>query len=195
MKLTKLAALAALLACGGALAQDAAETVELKVVVAGDGADHATDIHWVGQDLNLDSLQMGESREVTGDSGETITVTRTADGMQFDVGGETVVVPDMGMHGEHVAFVDISGEHDIDINVQSGSAGAISVAGVGTHAISAAPGAGVTIISADPLDDSVRESIRSVLISAGIDEQVRFIDHAGGDGEARVVTRKIEVVR
>ena len=194
MKSIKLAALAAALACGGAMAQDATETVEFKVVVAGDGADDTTDIHWVGQDLNLDSLQMGESREVAGDSGETITVTRTADGMQFDVGGETVVVPDMGTHGERVAFVDISGDHDIDIDMHSGSAGATSVAGFGTHAVSASPVEGVTIISAEPLDSSVRESIRSVLISAGIDEQVRFIDHENGDGEVRVVTKKIEVI-
>jgi hypothetical protein len=57
------------------------------------------------------------------------------------------------------------------------------------------PMEGVTIISGVPLDDSVRESIRSVLISAGIGDEVRFIDHDNADKSVRVVTKRVEVVR
>ena len=52
---------------------------------------------------------------------------------------------------------------------------------------------GVTIISAEPLDDSVRESIRSVLISAGNDDEVTFIDGSANDGQVRVIKKRIEV--
>jgi len=195
MKFLTLAALAAMLACTGALAQEEAQKVELKVIVTGDGGDQPTEVHWVGQDLDLDDLEVGETRTVTGESGDTITVTRTAEGMQFDVDGETVVVPDIGLHGGNMAFVGTSGEQDFDIDIRSDAAGTFDVTAIDTHAISAAPAEGVTIISGEPLDDSVRESIRSVLISAGVDDEVRFIDHAAGDGEVRVVTKKVEVIR
>jgi hypothetical protein len=194
MKHWKLAALAALLTCSGAIAQEKEETIAFKLHVANDGAAAPTSIHWVGKDLDLDSLAVGESRTATGESGETITVTRTDDGLEFDVDGETIVLPDIDLQGEHAALIDISGDHEIDVEVhaETGSAGATAV---GTHAISAMPMEGVTIISGVPLDDSVRESIRSVLISAGIGDEVRFIDHGDEDKSVRVVTRRVEVVR
>jgi hypothetical protein len=194
MKHWKLAALAALLACGGAIAQEKEETIALKLHVADDGAAAPTSIHWVGEDLDLDSLAVGESRTVTGESGETITVTRTDGGLKFDVDGETIVVPDIGMHGEHAALIDISGDQEIDVEVHA-ETGSANVTAVGTRAISSTPLEGVTIISGVPLDDSVRESIRSVLISAGIGDEVRFIDHGDENKSVRVVTKRVEVVR
>lgn len=194
MKNWKLAALAALLACGGALAQEKEETIAFKVHISDDGAAEPTRIHWVGEDLDLDSLAVGESRTVTGESGDTITVTRTDDGLQFDVDGETIVVPDIGLHGEHATVIDISGDQEIDVEVHA-EAGSADATAVGTHAIRAMPMEGVTIISGVPLDDSVRESIRSVLISAGIGDEVRFIDHGDEDKSVRVVTKRVEVVR
>lgn len=194
MKNWKLAALAALLACGGALAQEKEETIALKLHIAEDGTSEPTSIHWVGENLDLDSLAVGESRTVTGESGETITVTRTDDGLQFDVDGETIVVPDIGQHGDHATVIDLSGDHEIDVEVHA-EAGSADATAVGTHAIRAMPMEGVTIISGVPLDDSVRESIRSVLISAGIGDEVRFIDHGDEDKSVRVVTKRVEVVR
>ena len=194
MKKLTLVALSALLACGATLAQEKQETIALKLHVADDGTSAPTSIHWVGEDLDLDNLAVGESRTVTGESGETVTVTRTDDGLQFDVDGETIVVPDIGMHGEHATLIDISGDHEIDVEVHA-EAGSANATAVGTHAVRAMPMEGVTIISGVPLDDSVRESIRSVLISAGIGDEVRFIDHGDEDKSVRVVTKRVEVVR
>mgnify|MGYP001551770989 FL=1 len=194
MKNWKLAALAALFACGGALAQEKEETIAFKLEVTDDGAAESTSIHWVGKDLDLDSLAVGESRTVAGESGETMTVTRTDDGLQFDVDGETIVLPDISLHGEHATVLDIGDDQEIDVEVHAG-AGSADATAVGTHAIRAMPMEGVTIISGVPLDDSVRESIRSVLISAGIGDEVRFIDHGDEDKSVRVVTKRVEVVR
>ena len=195
MNILKLGALAALFACGGAIAQEDEETIELKLQVAADGSGHPVDIHWVGKDLDLESLAAGESRTVTGESGETITVTRNGHGLQFDVDGEIVVLPDIGLHGEHAGLFGMSGEHEIDVEVHADGAGPVDVTAVGTHAVRAMPMEGVTIISGIALDDSVRDSIRSVLISAGIDDDVRFIDHADDDESVRVLTKRVEIVR
>ena len=194
MKNWKLAALAALFACGGALAQEKEETIAFKLEVTDDGAAESTSIHWVGKDLDLDSLAVGESRTVAGESGETMTVTRTDDGLQFDVDDETIVLPDISLHGEHATVLDIGDDQEIDVEVHA-EAGSADATAVGTHAIRAMPMEGVTIISGVALDDSVRESIRSVLISAGIGDEVRFIDHGDEDKSVRVVTKRVEVVR
>ena len=99
MKLMKLTALAMLLAFGVVMAQEVEKKIELKVMVSDDGSGDDKEIHWVSDDLDLDDLAVGESKTITGESGREVTVTRTDDGMQFDIDGETVVVPDMGAHG------------------------------------------------------------------------------------------------
>ena len=175
--------------------QEDLDTIAIELEIDSEDGDRTSSIHWVGEDLDLAGLQPGESRTVTGESGKVITVTRGDDGLQFDIDGETVVVPDVGPHGGHIALVDAGSEQDIDVDIRSGVAIADDVATVNTHAIRAMPVEGVTIISGVPLDDSVRESIRSVLISAGIDEDVRFVDHADPDKSVKVTTRRIEVIR
>ena len=183
MNYWKLAMLATLFIFGAAWADDVEieEKVEMKLVV--EGVDHDT----ITFDSNLAGfepvdLAVGESRIIPNDSGRTITMTRTENGLQIDVDGKTIDLPDVGAHGEHMMFVDAT---DVDVDVTHGTAMAVPV---GAHAIRAHGPEGVTIISKDPLDDSVRESIRSVLISAGIDEEVTFVD---GDSEQR----RIKIIR
>jgi hypothetical protein len=200
MKYATLAALLTVLVAAGIHAQEAGrqekrETIAFEFEIDGESGDQASRIHWVGEDLDLADLQPGESRTVTGESGKVITVTRGDDGLQFDIDGETVVVPDIGHHGSQVTLVDAGGDRDIDVDIHAGVAIADDVTTVSSQAIRAMPIEGVTIISGVPLDDSVRESIRSVLISAGIDEAVRFVDHADADESVSVMTRRIEVIR
>ena len=182
MNYWKLAVVATLLAFGAAHADDVEieKKVEMKVVVEGDSHDT---ISFASHGLDFDptELAVGESRTIPNDSGRTITMTRTENGLQIDVDGKTIEVPDVGAHGEHMMFVD-AGEIDVEVtHGVSTMAVPIDVA-VGTHAIRAHGPEGVTIISKEPLDGSVQESIRSVLISAGIDEEVTFID---GNAERR----------
>ena len=165
------------------IADDVEKEVEMKVVVAGD--DHET-IEWDidSTDFEMSDLAVGESRVIENDSGRTITLTRTDSGMQVDVDGKTVEIPDISAHA---VMLDAS---DIDVEMIGHEvAGDVAVAVAGTHAIRAHPPEGVTILSATPLDDSVRESIRSVLISAGIDEEVRFVDGSEKRHEVRVIKR------
>jgi hypothetical protein len=195
MNIYGFAAVALTLACGGALAQDEAQEIEMKVVVAAGDGDGSTRVHWVGENLDLDGMQIGETRTTTNESGETIAVTRTAEGMAFEVDGETVVLPDIGPHGEHLAFAEGIATGDVDIEILSDDGHVAGATAVDTHAVRAMPVDGITVISGETLDDSVRESIRSVLISAGIDEEVHFIDPSERDGTARIVTKKVEIVR
>ena len=115
-----------------------------------------------------------------------------------DPEGDTVVVPDMGAHGTHMAFVNADGDPgDIDVRVMKMDGVHenidIEVMGDGAHMMQAHHPDGVTIISATPLDDSVKESIRSVLISAGNNEEVTFIDGSGDGKQVHVIKKHIEI--
>ena len=190
MKLIRFTALAAFLAFGPAVAQEVEKTMEFKIVVDGEDADGANVLSWSTDGQDIEDLAVGESRTISMDGGKEIIVTRTDAGMEFNVNGESIIVPDMGEHGTHMAFVDTDGQHNVgeDIEVD------VRVMGAGTHAIPVHEATeGVTIISGVPLDDSVRESIRSVLISAGVDEEVRFVDGSDDGGHVRVIRKRVEI--
>jgi hypothetical protein len=182
----KLAVLATLLVFGAAHADDVdtEKQVEMKFVVAGDDHDTITfDSNAAG--FEPSDLAVGESRTIPNDSGRTITMTRTETGLQIDVDGKTIELPDVGAHGEHMMFVDAA-DVDVEILHDADMTTPVDIA-VGTHAIRAHGPEGVTIISKEPLDDSVRESIRSVLISAGVDEEVTFIDGSAERHHIKVI--------
>lgn len=198
MKLTRFAALAVLLCLGTAYAQDVEKKIELKIVVAGDGA---SDFTWTGDGEDLSDLAIGETRTLSSDSGQDATVTKTESGLEFNVNGETVVMPDIGAHGTHMAFVGADSVHepggDVEVEVMSldgeHETVDVKVIGGGAHAVRAHPMDGITIISGEPLDASVRESIRSVLISAGHDDEVRFVDGSGDGQQVRVIEKRVEI--
>jgi len=183
MNMLKPAALAILLALGAAQAQEAEKNVEIRVVVSGDG-DETSEMHWSGDHMGfeLHDMAVGETRTLEDESGKSVTVTRSEDGFDFDIDGKVVSLPPMGEHGKHMAFAGAGGPHEnVDVRVMRG----------GPLAMRAHGPEGITIISREPLDDSVRESIRSVLISAGKDEEVIFID--GSQEGPHVMMRKIEI--
>lgn len=184
MNTLKLAALVILMACGAAIAQEVEKKMEIKVMIAGHGGDEASEIHWSSNDMDFDlqDLAVGESRTIDSESGKTVIVTRAEEGFNFNIDGKTIMMPDMGAHGTHMAFVDAGAIHEaIDIDVTSD-----------VHIMRAHDPEGVTIISGEPLDQSVKDSIRSVLISAGNNEEVIFID--GSEGGKRVMVKKIEII-
>ena len=174
MNYWKLAVLATLLALGAAHADEVEKRVEMKMVVTGD--DHETitfDSNAAG--FEPSDLAVGETRTIPNDSGRAITMTRTESGLQIDVDGKNIELTDVGAHGEHMMMVDAM-DVDVDVTHTGTMALPVDVEVLGSHAIRAHGPEGVTIISEEPLDASVRESIRSVLISAGIDKEVSFID-------------------
>lgn len=182
MSTLKLAAMAILLASGAATAQDVEKKTEIKMMVA-DGSGEASTVHWPSDDMDFDiqDLAVGETRTIESESGRSVTITRAEEGFNFDVDGRTVTMPDMGAHGTHMAFVGDSAIHEeIDINVDAD-----------VRVVKAHQPEGVTIVSGKPLEQSVQDSIRSVLISAGNDEEVTFID-GSADG-SRIMVKKIEI--
>ena len=184
MNVLKLATLAVLLIFGAAMAQEVEKKMEIKVMIAGDGSDDATEMHWSSDDMDFDvqDLAVGETRTIESESGKTVTITRAEEGLSFNIDGKTVMMPEMGAHGTHMAFLGDGAVHeDIDIDVTSN-----------VHVMRAHHPEGVTIVSGKPLDDSVKDSIRSVLISAGNNEEVTFID--GSEGGKRVMIKKVEII-
>jgi hypothetical protein len=193
------AGLVLLLAFGIAAADDVDKEMQIRIVVAGDG--EATEFDWTSDDagFSLGDLEVGETRTLENGDGEPVTVTRTEEGFAFDINGETVSVPDAGAHAPHMAFVDANGAvQDVNVEVMHLPDDAVNVEVIGGAGImSAHHGDGITIISPEPLDESVRESIRSVLISAGRNDEILFIDGSGeGEGHhVKVIRKRVEVTR
>ncbi len=117
-----------------------------------DSADSGFDLH---------DLAVGETRTLTGESGNTAMVTRTEDGWVMDVDGRKIDLGDLhDLGGAH-------GEHEVEKSVRM----------IRTDDADA-----VTIISDKAIDEATRNRIREALQSSGQDREVLFID--GTDLEA-----------
>ena len=196
MKTLKLAALAVTIIFGAALAnaQETEHEIKVQIIVTGDGSDAENVINWTSNDPNIDlhNMQIGESQAIVDDSGRSILVTKEAEGLRFDIDGESIVIPDFGemenVHGTTMAFISADGTQTIDHDID------VQIIGDG-HAMASPMTDGVMIITSEPLDASTQESIRSVLLSAGNDDEVTFID-GSGDGSGRhvkVLRKTIEI--
>ncbi len=187
MNLVKLVTLAILIAFGTATADEKVErSMALKVVVDGDGAEDSSAVHWStdAMDFDLQELAIGETRVIDNESGQPVTVTRGEDGFTLDIDGQSVALPNIDEHAAHVAYRGTGDmDHDIDIEV------------VGSHAMGSHRAEGVTIISSKPLDASVRESIKSVLMSAGNNDEVTFIDGSDDAQRVMVMKKKVEIIQ
>ncbi len=199
MKTLKLVALGLTLIFSAAVLADVSEKREMKIVVQGVSDSDSTSFHWVSDDSGFDmqNMQVGETHSIVDESGRSVLITRQENGFEFNIDGETVVVPDMGEHGwAHAGGSDFTTAVDVEIIADhemmlAHEAGSVAIMSGGPH-----EAAGVTIISHEPLDASVKESIKSVLISAGRDDGVTFIDGSGGsDGhQVRIIKKEIEIL-
>jgi hypothetical protein len=162
-----------LLTTGPALAGDSSAT---KFAIAVDDGDDTVELQLDGEQLGfvLSELQLGETRSVVDKQGRTVLVTRTGKGFTFNVEGKTIEMP--AIHGEHAA----SGTHVM--GHADGIAPDHDVHMARTTTISAVGGGGTTIISGEPIDEATRDNIRSLLISAGHDGEIRFIDSEKAHG-------------
>ena len=144
--------------------------------------------------FELHDLQIGESRTITAESGETAMVTRTEDGFEFDVNGKKIRMGDMAtpidpsmVHGEHDILVNV----DEDVHVDK----AVSIVKVEKSGVQP----GVTIISGENLDETTRQQIRDVLSSSGHTGEVTFIDATRSNGDhaqmerVHVITKEVDV--
>ncbi len=136
---------------------------QIKIAVDGEGTDHQfIEFDSSDSDIDLQSLEVGESKTLTDTGGKEVTVTRTKKGLEFDVEGEIIEFDHMpgGMHGEH----------DIDIKIDDRK----MLKEI--HVIKTDSSDGVTIISGNEIDADTRAKITEVLKDAGEDGEVMFLD-------------------
>ena len=141
--------------------------------------------------FDLQDMQIGESRTITGESGETALVVRTEDGFEFDVNGKKIQLDDMGDgvdytmgYGEHHAEMLINADEDVHI---ARKVKVMKFDGTST-------GDNVTIITNDSLDDATQQQIRDVLLSSGRTGEVTFIDTNNAHGDHAAMER-VHVIR
>jgi hypothetical protein len=172
--------------------------MKIEVAVSGDGEEQEV-FEWHSDGSEIDDLKIGESKTITDDDGNEITMTRTEDGMEIEVDGENIELMHMGsdidvdvLHDKN-AKVFIHGEHESeDVMVESHK----SVKIVKTH-----DSDGVTIISGDEIDEETRARLEEVLKDAGKDGKVMFLDgselsgdeQAHGKHEVRIIKKKVDV--
>jgi hypothetical protein len=179
----KFAVLAFVASLAGAVYAGEAERHEVIVAVSADDADGKFNFRFDSDDagFELEDLQVGESRSIVGESGETALITREEDGYRIEVNGKTIEMP-LFIEGDHEKRVWVSkdGEKDIDV-----------------HVFDAKPHApeGTVIISGKPIDEATRTLIQSTLESAGHGEGVTFIDaesRDGGEHHVRIFKKHVE---
>jgi len=80
----------------------------MKIVVAGESSGDSTTIHWASDDSEFDmqGMQLGETHSIVDESGNSVLITKEAEGFRFDVDGETIIVPDIDTNEMHMAFLD-----------------------------------------------------------------------------------------
>ncbi len=154
------------------LADDGAETrYDVKIVTV-DG-DETVNVAFSSDDMGFDiaEMQVGENRSFTDDQGRNILVTREDSGFRLDVDGKTVEIPEIGgIHG----MADI--DDDVDMDRQD------RVERIGPE--------GITILSDRTIDDATRQSIESVLRSAGYDDAVNFVEESSAKKIEKVIRMK-----
>jgi len=179
------------LALGAISSAAAGDQTEMVVAIATDDNSEETRIELNSDELgfNMQDMQEGENRSVVDKNGQTVLITREADGFRFDVNGKTIRMPafDGGAHGKHHEFIEIDGTDGdvIDVRVMKNK-----------HVAMMQGPEHVMIMSGKPIDDTTQQAIKTLLESAGHTSDVRFIDHEthkGGPHKIRIVEKRVDV--
>ena len=189
MKIGKILSLA--MALGLATTAFAGEQMKMKIAVVEDDGHGDIRIELDSDDIgfNLEELQEGESRSIVDKSGQSIVVTRKADGFTFDVDGKTIDMPMLGGDHDGLVWVDKDGDADVDVHVMR-NATFIGEDHMGS----------TMFMSADPIDEATQQVIKSALESAGHDSEVNFVTHGAhhgavhsGDHQVKVIKKVVEI--
>ncbi|MGQ0801450.1 MAG: hypothetical protein ACT4NL_15235 [Pseudomarimonas sp.] len=162
-----------------------------KVRILANGVEEAVEVE-------MNSMAVGESRQLVAASGKPAIVTRTAEGLTIEVGGKRTEVQMPSGHGEHGAHGH--GEHLRVIKLAHGDAAAAGDAGHKVIVLKArtdgVAGEGdVDVITEDlvgadgEIDDAkLQELVGELRIQHG----AHAADHDGdADGERVIVTRRV----
>jgi hypothetical protein len=133
--------------------------------------------------VNVRDLQVGESQSVVDAQGRPVLVTRLEDGLEFNVDGRIIELPELVADAANLGPGEYAGvESEKEVIV--------------VNSKFAADEGGVTIISDEPIDEATRDGIRALLSSAGYTDGVVFLDAAGpqgGSGDAHHGTRHRQI--
>lgn len=162
------------------------ERTHIKIAVDNDTADAQTFV-FSSEDSGLDlhSMAIGEAQTLTDASGNVATVSRTVDGFEVEVGGETVALGNLDGAAPFNVFLHEADHHE-DVHVEKH-----------VKMIKTGNDESITIISGQSISDEARQKIRDALTTAGLDSNVEFIDGSEFDGgvkkEVRVIKKEIDV--
>ena len=167
---------------GPAMAGDEAN-MKMAIEVIGEDGMNASHFKFNSDDLgfDLDEMQVGESRSIVDESGQSILVTRGEEGFSLNIDGETIELPHL-RGGDHGGIHWITDGDDSDINVHVMR----DINVTRTKEMS-----GTMIMSPKPIDAATQQAIKSLLESAGYSNEVQFIDHDRAE-HGRVMIKKVE---
>ena len=165
------------------------ERTHIKIAVDNDTAGEQTfTFNSEDSGIDLQSMAVGETHTLTDASGNVATISRTLDGFEVDVAGETIALGNLGDAEPFDVFVH-EGDHHSDVHVNK------HVKNI--KMIKTGDDESITIISGQSISDEARQKIRDALTTAGLDSNVEFIDGSEFDGgvkkEVRVIKKEIDV--
>lgn len=188
--------------CLIASAAVASEKRETHVKILTDDADGVFEWHSSDPDADFSDLEVGESKTIMGEDGKEVTVTRTEDGLEFDVDGKKIQLMEFIDDGEVMVDIDVLHDDGAEHVVHKvGKDGEVIVEkSKRVKIIKADDTADVTIISSDEIDEETRARIQAVLKDAGKDGEIMFIDsselgsdaQAHGEHNVRIIKKKVE---
>ena len=154
----------------------AEEVSEMAITIMRDDGNSRIEFSSDDLDFDLFEMQVGENRSIVDSNGQSMLITRTADGFDLEAGGETIKIPDPG------AVHAVNGQAtDVDIDVMHEKV-----------MIQGADEADAVIVTREAIDAETQGKIRELLGSAGVDGDVRFVD---GIGEGAQVIKDVRVIR
>ena len=165
---------------------------EIRIEIDSDDNGHSV-FKFDSQDsgVDLEKLEVGESKTYTDDDGNEVTVTRNEGSFEFDVAGEKIVVADV-THDEHdLKMMHLVHEGE-NVVVEKHHK---------VHVVETDVDVGVTVIAGDEIDPDTRAKIEQVLKESGKDGEILFIDGSEMSGneraerkhEVRIIKKEIDV--
>ncbi len=121
--------------------------------------------------IDIDKLQVGESRSIVDEQGRSILLTKTETGLDLNVDGRVIALPS---YDDGQADLEAAAVHpDSDVKIERRIRIERTIDGGDLDDDT------VTIISNGVIDDATKEQIRSILSSSGQTGDVVFIDGHG----------------
>lgn len=145
--------------------------------------------------FDLQSMVVGESRNITDRFGNTADLRRTEKGFELDLDGKTIEIPTFDVEDMH----ELGGIHDEhEVKMLIGGSDKVVVTDIDEVRVLKSDSAdGITIISGSEIDTATRERIEEALSASGRDGKVTYIDGSDlHDGEHQANrTSKVRIIK